>query len=322
MIKRFIPIFLGVSLMFGLGINSNTNNIHKEVIQTKADNSLAAEIVFKKGTNSNPQSTVSAKTNFDDYISAGSNYIDSITTANYCYYSETPGTGGLKVGAKSSAGEFSFKLATPLTNATYVEVYAYLFNSSKAKTLEISESSDDAVTPASESTKYTFNFTDSNVSTISLKTSGYLWIQSISIYQEASSDPSITLNGKSTIDIFKGDSNSSDATFLVKNIDNVTADSWSFTFDEDDATAKTESAYVTVSGSTLTNNIGTLTINAVAIGTTKINVSVAGTACSTAITVNVKAKPASMEITHSSIKDNVLEIATGDSKTISFKAVR
>ena len=318
MIKRFIPIFLGFSLMFGLGVNSNINNIHKEVIETKAASGITSE--EEKGL------VVLSESNFD----ANAEYV--LKSSDGYYYNGTGGTSSSKWGGiTKTIGEVArLSITGDYTNGFKIfdiNAKTYLKSTTGNMTWS-SKESDGAKFKMGTSSTFSITYTVSNNKNCGIKvnsTSGIRLYDNltynetsgkpVALYKipELSTDPSVALSSdsSSTLDIFKGDTGN--VKFLVKNIADVTKDSWSFTFSEGQDN-------ISLEGSTLdTNNVGTVSITASTIGTSKFTVSVDGTSCETVITVNVIAKPASMTIESKTIKEgNILEIATGDSKTVSF----
>ncbi len=289
MIKRFIPIFLGFSLMFGLGVNSSTNNIHKEVIETKAT-----------------EETLTKTYDLTSSIPTG-------LTASISLSKD-----GSNRGMGAYKQDFTLTTSESFTKVTKITIVASSNSTGGSLTATIGGNTFGSSQSVSNSNNSTYTISNSTPASgkivISVGKSGKsLWVKTINVYTQVSTDPSVALSSdsSSTLNIFKGDTGN--VKFLVKNIADVTKDSWSFTFSEGQDN-------ISLEGSTLdTNNVGTVSITASTIGTSKFTVSVDGTSCETVITVNVVAKPASMTIESKTIKEgNILEIATGDSKTVSF----
>lgn len=320
MIKRFIPIFLGFSLMFGLGVNSNINHIHKEVIETKAADETAYKTAlfgssYNSGKIQNYTSTWTSTNNgFTVTIVNGNNNQNNWNSVKFGSKSD-PSIGSIttKSSIDKAIGSISITIDS-ITNSSVNSITLYTSSNGSNYTSAgtfTAEKGTQSVNINSPQEKLYYQI---KIDCQKGSANGLVEISKIEYFEYiASTDPSVTLSSdsSSTLNIFKGDTGN--VKFLVKNIADVTKDSWSFTFSEGQDN-------ISLEGSTLdTNNVGTVSITASTIGTSKFTVSVAGTSCETIITVNVVAKPASITIVNKTIKEgNILEIATGDSKTVSF----
>lgn len=141
------------------------------------------QVVFKTGAGDG--TAIANNTPLSNIISSGSEYISSIesVTSSYC-----SGTGGLKLGASSAAGELILNLDSSYSVSTVV-VNAKLYNSGKMATLSVN--GETAQTVSSSFGDLTFEIND-NISSISFLSSKYIWISGFTVYTGDTSDKVIS----------------------------------------------------------------------------------------------------------------------------------
>lgn len=182
---KITSLALGAAMMIGVGVSGASNS-------KKASPVHAAEtsytITFKTGSGDGTKGSTS--TAMSSYTS--SSYVTgNATTATNAYYA---GSSGLKLGTSSGSGSLAFGLATSgQVTATKVTVNAKRYNSSKAATIKLDNLATQNLT--SSFADYEFALTGA-LKSISITTSKYAWVASVSVYYNASTPlTGITLGG-------------------------------------------------------------------------------------------------------------------------------
>lgn len=106
-------------------------------------------------------------------------YPNAFTTATKAYYN---GSSGIKLGTSSDSGTLAFSLnQAGQVNAQTITVRAKLYNSSKAATINVNSGTAQSLT--SSFADYTFTI-NQNITSITLASSKYCWISSITVSYE------------------------------------------------------------------------------------------------------------------------------------------
>lgn len=132
----------------------------------------AYQITFKTG--SGDGTNLSTGTTKSNYLSAGSEYISSITSTSSTYYA---GSNGLKLGASSSSGNTVFALAGTY-NVTTIVVNAKQYNSSKAVSLSVNGSTSQSLSSSFDD--YEFSIND-EINSLTLSSTKYCWVSGVTI---------------------------------------------------------------------------------------------------------------------------------------------
>lgn len=186
---KIASLSIGLALAIGVGVAAGSKSI--EASRVDAAVSEVARIEFNTGntTSGNTSTQLTSSVNISTYgTQSPSNYFGTkASAASTSYYASKTsktgaGQGGIRVGKSSGTGSVTFTLATAITNASSVEIVSY--QCSSGKTLSVAQSSDGAITPTSSSATYSFSLS-SNLSAITINTSGQLWITSIVLYAES-----------------------------------------------------------------------------------------------------------------------------------------
>ena len=131
-------------------------------------------ITFKTG--SGDGTSMSTSTSEANYLASGGEYISSIESVSSTYYA---GSNGLKLGASSSAGSLTLNIESSYqTQVSTIVVNTKLYNSSKAATLNVNGVGAQSV--SSSFSELTFNV-NSNLTSLSLNSSKYIWVSDITI---------------------------------------------------------------------------------------------------------------------------------------------
>ena len=132
------------------------------------------------GTKASTSTAASTCTTADTYVSG------NLTTASNVYYS---GSDGLKLGTSSGAGDIKFGLSTSAQVVpTKVSVYAKYYNSSKKGTVQVVTNlgSNTAATTTSSFAEYYYSYSSSSeLSTIEIKSSKYIWVEKVVVTYKA-----------------------------------------------------------------------------------------------------------------------------------------
>ncbi len=141
--------------------------------QTNASYTIIAK------TGSGDGSQISTSTNVSEVFTE-TTYPNAFTTATKAYYN---GTSGVKLGTSSDPGTLTFSLKQAgQVNAQTITVRAKLYNSSKAATINVNSGTAQSLT--SSFADYTFTI-NQNITSITLASSKYCWINSITVSYEA-----------------------------------------------------------------------------------------------------------------------------------------
>lgn len=142
-------------------------------------------ITFKTGTGDG--STASTSTSVSNVISSGGDYVSGFATATKTYYA---GGSGLKLGASRNSGSFQLTLSDDgKVTADSIKVNAKLYNSSKAATININGGTAQSVTSSFADYKFVIG---SDIESITLTSSKYLWVSSVSVYYTPTTTYTIT----------------------------------------------------------------------------------------------------------------------------------
>ena len=174
-----------LAMAIGVGVAVASNS--KEATPVQATET-SYTITFKTGSGDGTKGSTS--TAMSSYTS--SSYVTgNATTATNAYYA---GSSGLKLGTSSGSGSLAFGLATSgQVTATKVTVNAKRYNSSKAATIKLGDLATQNLT--SSFADYEFALTGA-LTSISITTSKYAWVASVSVYYNASTPlTGITLGG-------------------------------------------------------------------------------------------------------------------------------
>ena len=140
-------------------------------------------ITFSTGTGDG--SSVSTSTACSSIVSAGASYLTgNLVTATRAY---SGGSGGLKLGASSDAGEIKMNLASAVT-PTSIVISAKRYNTSKSVSLSLNGSTAQTVSNSTDFNNYTFNIT-SNTTYLQINASKYCWISSITVNTASGKSP-------------------------------------------------------------------------------------------------------------------------------------
>ena len=308
--KKIAGLILGTAMILGVGVSLGST--HGEAIGVKA--ATSTEVTYKLGgkvkditvTTSGTAPTGSSAKYSQTYNNGiGQMTKDNSTTLTLSGYSGYKITGlvlSMKSNNKAGAGTFSLKagsttLAEISSGTDFNSWYDNTSFTASYKNINVTLKNSDYSIASGESVVVYMEGTTNSIFVESYKFT----------YEEATTDPSVTIQDNITsIDVFKGKTNN-DVKVKVSNIDSPV---WSFTFDEGEDTGKTTSDFISLTQSDLVSDISTLSIVGNEIGTTIIHISVSGTECTSTLTVNVVACPASMSVSHSDITDGKLEIET------------
>ena len=182
---KIVGLALGLTMAVGVGVAVANNS--KEATPVHATET-SYTITFKTGSGDGTKGSTS--TAMSSYTS--SSYVTgNATTATNAYYA---GSSGLKLGTSSASGSLAFGLATSgQVTATKVTVNAKRYNSSKAATIKLGNLATQNLT--SSFADYEFALTGA-LTSISITTSKYAWVASVSVYYNASTPlTGITLGG-------------------------------------------------------------------------------------------------------------------------------
>lgn len=174
---RIMATVAGFAMAIGVGVGIGTNTA-KAVY---AEDELAYTINL---TGEQTESTSLSTSNLSNITGDGvSTYINSLTTCTKTY---GPTSNGVKLGASSNAGTltFSLKAAGQVTATKYV-VNAKLYNSSKTATLNVNSIGAQSVTADFSDLTFTPN-PASSITSITLASSKYIWVKSVSVYVDGS----------------------------------------------------------------------------------------------------------------------------------------
>lgn len=142
-------------------------------------------ITFKTGTGDG--SAASTSTSVSNVISSGGDYVSGFATATKTYYA---GNFGLKLGASSNSGSFQLTLSDDgKVKADSIKVNAKLYNSSKAATINVNSGTAQSVTSSFADYKFVIG---SDIESITLASSKYLWVSSVSVYYTPTTTYTIT----------------------------------------------------------------------------------------------------------------------------------
>ncbi len=134
-----------------------------------APQTMAYTIEFKTAS-SDGSTEIKAETKSTTVVSSGESYISSFTSN--CYKAYYNGKSGVKIGSKSNAGTFEFKLADAVaSNVISIQIISAQYDSD-AGTITLSADGNDLMSNISPASGCTYTFeTPTKVSTLTLKTS-------------------------------------------------------------------------------------------------------------------------------------------------------
>ena len=245
-LQKLAKLLLGLSMAAGVGVAVSAGR--KDASPVHADSYV---LTFQTASDNNPSGTYGTSTTSSTIFSAGASYVSSVSSSSRAY---GPGTNGLKLGASSNGGNITFVLANSVT-PTSIVVNGLLYNSSKAATLSVNSST--AQSLSGSANDYTFNIT-SEISSITLTASKYIWVTSITVYYSAGSTTNVTrqIYGPNNMSKVAGDA-SVDIASSISIEDESPASGYSV--------GSSETSVVSVTNST--------TLNFLAAGTTTITIS-------------------------------------------------
>ena len=176
-------------------------------------------VIFETG--SGDGTNMSTSTTDASYISSGADLINSISSVSKAYCA---GSYGLKLGTSSAAG--SLTLSVDSMEVDKITVNAKLYNSSKAATLSVNNSTSESV--SSSFSDIEFNI-DSTITSISFASSKYIWISGFTVTTKNSTptDPTSISISPASVELAPGGSKDLAVNYTPSNANQNKEITWS-----------------------------------------------------------------------------------------------